>query len=122
MSSNKKIEQSISNISSKPKKLNRTDRIPVYADELAEIKINSHTARLTFGTISPESDSPSAIHNIVNESVTVVLPTANFIAAISEMIVPIIENEQLLEVLAEDYSNLAEYAKAQLQQLRSSKK
>lgn len=122
MSSNKKVEQSISNISLKPKKLIRADKTHIYADELAEIKINSHTARLTFGTISPESDSPNSTHNIVNESVTVVLPTANFIAAISQMIVPIVENEQLLEVLAEDYSNLAEYAKTQLQQLKSSKK
>lgn len=121
MSSNKKIEHSISK-TSLPKKLNRTNKTPVYADELAEVKINAYTSRLTFGTISPESDSLSATHTIINESITVVLPTANFIAAISQMIVPIVENEQLLEVLAEDYTNLAEYAKAQLQQLRSSKK
>lgn len=122
MSVNKKAHQSITNIGSKPKKLIRNDKTPIYADEIAEIKINSHTARITFGTISPEADSKESTHNLINESVTVVLPTANFIATISQMIVPIIENEQLLQVLVEDYSNLAEFAKTQLEQLKASKK
>ncbi|BAP66296.1 hypothetical protein IOMTU433_1517 [Acinetobacter baumannii] len=38
------------------------------------------------------------------------------------MFVPILENEQLLEVLIEDYSNIAEHAKHQLEQLKSPKK
>lgn len=122
MSSDKKPHQSFSNPPQKPKKLHRLEETPVYADELAEIKINSHTTRLTFGVVSPESDNPNTTHNIVNESVTVVLPTANFLTAITQMLIPIVENEQLLEVLNEDYSNLAEYAKTQLQLLKSSKK
>ncbi|MGR6869090.1 hypothetical protein ACU6TM_09050, partial [Acinetobacter baumannii] len=76
--------------------------------------------RLTFGALS--ADESDSTHTLVNESVTVVMPTTTFLSAISQMFVPILENEQLLEVLIEDYSNIAEHAKHQLEQLKSPKK
>lgn len=122
MSKNQNIQYDVTNISSKPKKINRTNKTPIYADELAEVKINSHTTRLTFGFIYPETDNPEATHTMVNESVTIAMPTANFLAAISQMIAPIVENEQLLNVLHEDYSNMADYAKNQLKNIKPPKK
>ncbi|WP_312158875.1 hypothetical protein [Acinetobacter sp.] len=122
MSSNQKLQHSFFDPSSKPKKLIRSNKTPVYADEVTEIKINSHVTRLTFGVISPDADNLDTTHTLVNESVTVALPTANFLAAVSQMIIPLIENEQLLQVLSEDYSNISEYAKTQLEQLKSAKK
>lgn len=122
MSKNQNIQHDVTNISLKPKKINRTNKTPIYADELAEVKINSHTTRLTFGFIYPETDNPEATHTLVNESVTIAMPTANFLAAISQMIAPIVENEQLLNVLHEDYSNMADYAKNQLKNIKPSKK
>ncbi|QQN89403.1 MULTISPECIES: hypothetical protein [Acinetobacter] len=122
MPSNQQTQQNFFDASLKPKKLIRSDKIPTYADEITEIKINSHITRLTFGVISPDADTLDSNHTIVNESVTVALPTTNFLAAISQMIVPLVENEQLLQVISEDYSNISEYAKAQLEQLKSVKK
>lgn len=120
MLSSNKIQHSVTDLSSKPKKINRSDKTPIYADEITEIKMNSHTTRLTFGALS--ADESDSTHTLVNESVTVVMPTTTFLSAISQMFVPILENEQLLEVLIEDYSNIAEHAKHQLEQLKSPKK
>jgi len=121
MSAQKRIEpQALDNLG-KHKKLNRSDNAPLYADEIAEIKLSSHTARITFGVLSPD-DSRSNPHHIINETITVVIPTPSFMSSISQMILPIVENEQLLEMLSEDYKDLSEQALSQLKQLRSSKK
>lgn len=108
--------------SNTPKKLVRSkDYRPIYSDELVEIKLKSQTVRLTFG-ITSQDDQPGDKETVVNESVTVVLPTVNFITSITHMIIPIINNEQVLKVLFDEYSNFAQQTKNQLEQLKNQKK
>lgn len=104
--------------SKKPKKLIRSKNPPVYADELAEIKLSSHTTKLTFGILSSEDNNE---HHIINESVTVIMPTASFMSSVTQMILPIIENQQLLEMIRNDYKKVSDQAEIQLKQLRSIK-
>lgn len=100
-------EQTKSN-NDRPTQTIRNGSSPIFADELAEIKFNSYTTKLVFGCHSPEDS------NILNESVTIAIPTPHFMSALVHMMLPILKNEEALQSLVTDYQNFANQSQKQL--------
>lgn len=86
----------------------RNGSSPIFADELAEIKFNSYTTKLVFGCQSADDTS------ILNESVTVAMPTPHFMNALVHMMLPILKNEVALQALVNDYQSFANQSQKQL--------